>query len=195
MKRTLPVAALCIAATAFSYSAAIAQVAPQPTPSPTPSPAATSCHKFNPRELVATKGQSSPFILESEGFVIGTFASLKDAETAKRVAAHSDTECLIGISSQLSRQYQYVDEYFEGSGPGGPWPDPEDCESYKPADLTTQEISGAYYLLSGNYDVSTFATAPDAERALLVAKDHSKFCFVGRKDSGGNAQYVMTYFH
>jgi len=194
MKRTFPVAAVCIAATMLSYTVALAQVAPQPSPTPSPVPAAKYCHKYNPTKL-APKTQGSHFILDSEGFVIAQFASRNDAEIAKRVADHSDTECVIGTSSQLSGQYQFVDEYFEGSGPGGPWPDPEDCESYKPADLTTQEISGAYYLLSGNDDISTFATAADAERALLVAKDHTKFCFVGRHDSGGNAQYVMTYFH
>ena len=166
-------------------------------PRPHERPSAVDCVSFDPKNLSAAK-QGADYLLASGTEWMNRFASLDDAKNAELAAAHYDRQCFVGRNNTRADRAAYIMEYYEGSGPGGAWPSPEDCISYNPSNLEIAERNGSFYLDEGaNISMVQLATFADAERALLVGRAHAKQCFVGRNNGQtGDARYghIMSYY-
>ena len=99
--------------------------------------------------------------------------------------------CVVGTPCLLARQRaarspQVVERVAPGS----------DCRPYDPAALHLIEDAGGTWLLArgDGARLRVFANRSDADAGLIVFRQHSILCYIGRDNTRPNrGEYVMEY--
>lgn len=90
-----------------------------------------------------------------------------------------------------------------GSSPGGgqvpaAWPNPEDCLSYNPGNLTKQYAAGIHQIMDGSRIVLRLHGGPGetiGEQGLALARRYRRHCFIGRTNTREEkGEYIFDYW-
>jgi hypothetical protein len=162
-----------------------------------PVAAAEDCVAYNPANLTVKSAGPTGWLLLDGAHSLALFDSEADAEDGVRVARNSTMSCFIGRDNDRPDRYRYLVRYWKGpSGlPLGPAP-AFDCVSYTSGNLKIQQYGDAgWRLVDGGHVLLLLDTPEDAQRARLVAGEHTKLCFIGRgNDRPDPARYVVEYW-
>jgi hypothetical protein len=158
-------------------------------------PASEDCRDFDPAN-VTIHVNSGDWVLRTGEVNFTAFASAQEADQAAMVARHSTRACFIGRGNDRDDRYRYLVHYFEGVSnlPAMPMPQ-HDCLSYDPPNLNISFHAGDWWLLDGPGELLPLASQADAERAKLVAGQHTRLCYIGRgNDRSDHDRFTMSYW-
>ncbi len=188
-----------------SPSAAAHTSAP-PSPSPSPSPSATAaaagpklnpedCLPYDPNSLTLVNEGATGWLLQGNGNeAMVIFDNQTDAQTALQLVRLYNKQCFIGRGNSRPNRSSYIVRYWIGTGLPGTAPSP-DCIPYDPHNLTINQISVGYQLVSGNSALLLLDNPTDAANAKVLAASYSRQCFIGRGNSRPNRlDYIMEYW-
>ncbi|MGH3646424.1 MAG: hypothetical protein ACRDTM_04510 [Micromonosporaceae bacterium] len=159
-------------------------------------PAAEDCVGYNPSNLTVKDAGATGWLMVDGNHSMALFDTQADAQLGVKMARHYTQSCFIGRDNQRPDRYRYIKRYWTGpSGLAGAMPTP-DCLSYNPHNLTIEKYGDAgWRLIDGSHAMLLLDTAEDAERARLMAGDHSKLCFIGRGNSRPDrSRYIVEYW-
>jgi hypothetical protein len=132
-----------------------------------------------------------------DGASFKLFATEEHAEQAESVVVQHTHRCFIGRGTDREPRSRYIVHYFEGLVLHAlPTPIPNhDCISYDPPNLGISFHAEDWWLTDGPAELLPLASQADAERALLVAQDNSRLCYIGRgNDRADHDRYTMSYW-
>lgn len=160
-------------------------------------PSAVDCVGYNPSNLSVESAGADGWLMVDGGHSLALFDTEADANDGVKVARNYTKSCFIGRDNHRSERSRYIVRYWAGpSGlPLGPAP-ALDCVGYNPSNLTVEEYGTAgWRLVDGGHSMLLLDTAGDAERAKLVAAEHSKLCFIGRDNHRSDRyRYIFEFW-
>lgn len=159
-------------------------------------PTAEDCVGYNPSNLTVKSADDTGWLLVDGNHSMALFDTEADANLGLKMARHYTRSCFIGRGNQRPDRSRYITQYWTHlSGLPGAMPMP-DCLSYQPHNLTIEKYGTAgWRLLDGSHAMLLLDTAEDAERARLMASEHSKLCFIGRGNSRPDRhRYIVEYW-
>ncbi|WP_370973489.1 PKD domain-containing protein [Amycolatopsis sp. cg9] len=149
-----------------------------------PPPSPEDCVSHDPNRLTITGNDATGYTLVDSGsHLMATLDTRQDADNALSVARGYTQHC---FDSRGDSRSDWLMEYWKGgAGVAGPVSN-EDCLSYNPSNLSIAEVNDAngqwWSLRDGGMWMEAFKAQGDAVRAMLVARQHSRQCFIGRNN-------------
>ncbi len=159
-------------------------------------PSAVDCVGYNPSNLSVESAGADGWLMVDGGHSLALFDTEADADDGVKVARNYTKSCFVGRGNHRPERSRYIVRYWAGpSGlPLGPAP-ALDCVGYNPSNLTVEEYGTAgWRLVDGGHSMLLLDTAADAERAKLVAAEHSKLCFIGRDNHRSDRYRYISEF-
>jgi hypothetical protein len=163
-----------------------------------PPPSAEDCVSHDPNRLTITGNDKDGYTLVDSGnHLMASLATRQDAQNALSVARGFTQRCFDSRSD--SRTDWLMDYWKGGSGVAGPVSN-EDCISYDRASLHIVEVNDAqnghwWSLQDSGSRMEAFMSQNDAVRGLLVARQYSRQCFIGRSNTRpDHKRYILEYW-
>jgi hypothetical protein len=160
-------------------------------------PSPEDCVSYDPAILQVQNLGETGWRMISGNHAMALYDTYGDAADAIKVARQFTRSCFIGRSNTRPDRYAYIVRYWKNpSGlPLGEAPT-FDCVTYDPAKLKVKKDGDlGWRLLGGDDPLLLLSSAPDAERARLVASANSKLCFIGRgNDRPDPDRYITEYW-
>ncbi|MDG4833607.1 hypothetical protein O7627_30500 [Solwaraspora sp. WMMD1047] len=168
-----------------------------PSSPPEVEPSAEDCVSYDPADLTV-EAVGDAWRMRSGSHLMKVFDTKVDAEDGVKVARNWTLMCFIGRGNDRADRHRYIFTYWrQPSGlPLGPAP-ALDCVHYDPTELRIHGPDGSGWGLraGGGVPLLFLDTAPDAERARLVAAGHRQLCVIGHgNDRPDPARYLMQHW-
>lgn len=139
--------------------------------------------------VVATAGCSSKSVPPSSA--LGPVSATSPAGTGESPTSEPNTS---GTGQQTTKPKNTT----KPQTTTGDWPNPANCVSYNPGNLTVAFANGAYTVSDGGKKVLTVSGYSDdntGDQALALAKRYKKHCLIGQGNSrADHYQYVFDYW-
>jgi len=157
---------------------------------------AQDCLIYNPLNLAIVDEGANGWLLTDGVSRMHMFDNVEDAVQGWILALRHTGHCFIGRGNSRPNRGDYIVEYWSGaSGVELPISN-EDCISYNRHGLRiVNEGANGWLLTDGNSRMLMLDNKEDAERALGMASENSKQCFIGRNNIRPNRKtYIFGYW-
>ncbi|OXM63542.1 hypothetical protein CF165_30555 [Amycolatopsis vastitatis] len=163
-----------------------------------PPPSPEDCVSHDPNQLSITGNDKDGYTLVDSGsHDMALLSTRQDAQNALSVARGYTQHCFDSRNSP--RKSEFLMEYWKGGrGVAGPVSN-EDCISFNRSNLTIAEVNDAsgrwWRLQDGGTSLEGFTSQADAVRGLMVARQYSRQCFIGRDNKRPDRKrFIFEYW-
>jgi hypothetical protein len=158
--------------------------------------AQADCLSYDPTDLRIVNEGASGWLLTDGRSRMLILDNQEDAERALALARRHTAHCFIGRDNTRSNRRDYVHEYWTGDSGIETTINGEDCLGYNPNNLQIVDIGAlGWRLIDGSHWIAIYDDKKDAEAGLAVAKQNTKYCFIGRDNTRPNRRdYIVEYW-
>ena len=119
-----------------------------------------------------------------------------DAKEVAKVASRHTAQCFIGRDNQRPDRRDYIVQYWKGdSNLSVAQPSDADCIGYDPASLRiVDEGARGFLLTDGQSRMLMLDDRDDGRRALQLARQHARHCFIGRDNQRPDRKRYITEY-
>jgi len=154
------------------------------------------CIPYDPANLRIVDQGSSGWLLTDGAMRMLMLDNESDARDALAMAQCHASQCFIGRGNTRTNRKDYIVAYWKGGSGQTPAIKKRDCIPYDPNNLRVVSLgSDGWLLTDGTSRLLILDNRPDAINALILAKRHSRLCFIGRGNTRPNRKdYIVCYW-
>jgi hypothetical protein len=158
--------------------------------------AADDCLGYDSAALRIVDEGASGWLLTDGASRMQVLDNEPDARNALALARRHTAQCFIGRGNSRPNRLDYIQTYWSGSSGTPTTITNPDCNPYDSAALRiVDEGASGWLLTDGASRMVILDNEADAQKALRLARQHTRQCFIGRGNQRPHRrQYIVTYW-